>query len=464
MPAVVFVLAFALFLPSFDAYFAVLDFNHLDAIRRTDAATFFLRIFDPSDGGRTVIGTGDLYRPIYYSVFWLEYQLFGADPTPYYVFNAALHATNAVLVWSLAWRLTRSRLAAGVGALVWAFHPQYADAVAWVSSTTDLLLVFFALSAVLLYARALDASGHGRWLAYGGSFAATLLAIGAKETGVVTVPLIIAYHVLIAQPDMLRRHRVPWTLLPFVLVPLVYFPMRALLVGNLATEGESTFLTWDMARNVHRLSGLAGGPFVGQTISNSDYGVGQGVAGLGIVAFTLVMALVGSRRDWFAVSWYYVALVPVLLFPQAWLVGRYLYLPMVGLALVTGMAVARVADLLPAWRLASLRRGAVVALAGGLVVWLGVLNLGYQSWLNEKGEDAERFIAALKSTYPSLPDGGRLIVTEHPRSLSLTPDDGMMLVPAVHIAYGRDIEVVTLQQLERQGVTVAGARDVWYPP
>ena len=465
MPAGIFLVAFLLFLPSFDAYFAVLDFNHLDAIRRTDASTFFLRIFDPSDGGRAIIGTGNLYRPIYYSLFWFEYQIFGADPTPYYVFNAALHALNAVLVWSLAWRLTRSKLASAAGALIWAFHPQYADAVAWVSSTTDLLLVFFSLSALLLYARGLDAEGRGRWLAFGGAFAATLLAIGAKESGVVVVPIIVGYHLLVGEPDWWRQRRVPWSLLPFVLVPAVYFPLRALFVGNLAAEGESTFMTFDMLRNVQRLTGLAAGPLVGQTVSNSGYGVGQGAAGVGIIAFTLVMALLGSRRERFLAGWYYVALVPVLVFPWTWLIGRYLYLPTVGLAILTGIAVARAVELVPVPRaLALVRPAAGVAIVAGALVWLGVLNVGYQDWLTAKGADAERFISALKEAHPALPEDGRLIVTEAPRSLSLTPDDGMMLGPAVRIAYGRDVEVVTLARLEREGLPLARAYDIWYPP
>jgi len=277
-PLAVFLAAFMLFAPSFGAAFAVLDFNHLDAIRAHDASTYFARVFDPGDGGRTIIGTGDLYRPLYYTVFWLQYQAFGADPMPYYVFNAALHGVNAVLVFLLASRLTRSTLASLAGALVWAFHPQYADAVAWVSSTTDLLLVTFGVSAVLLYTSALDARGRARWLLYGASFAATLLALGAKETGMAVIVIIAGYHLFVGAPDLLRTRRVPWSLAPFVVLLIGYVVVRMALVGNLASEQDSRLLTWDFFRNVHRLAGLAAGPFAGQEVSNSGYGIAQGVA------------------------------------------------------------------------------------------------------------------------------------------------------------------------------------------
>ena len=465
VPLGVFLAAFLLFAPSFGAWFAVLDFNHLDAIRSTDATTFFLRIFDPSDGGRNVIGTGDLYRPIYYSVFWLEYQLFGTESMPYYVFNATLHGANAVLVYLLAWRLTRSRLASAAGALIWAFQPQYADTVAWVSSTTDLLLVFFSLSAVLLYARALETEGQRRWLGVGASFGAALLALGAKESGIVVVVLIAGYHLLLGEPDLLRRRRLPWPLLPFLAIPLVFLPLRAALVGNLATDGDKALFTWDVFAHIHTLAGLAAGPVVGQSVSNSAYGVSQGAAGIALIACTVVAVLVGSRRGWFLVGWFYVALAPFLVFPQVWLIGRYLYLPFVGIAILAGIAIARAAESIPAGRtVVWVRQGAGAAVVLAVLVWFGVLNVDYQHWLTAKGDEAQRFTASLQTAYPALPENGRLIVTEHPRSLSLTPNDGMMLGAAVRIAYDRDVEVLTPWHLRRAEIPPPTERDVWYPP
>src|SRR3990172_157024 len=330
----VFFASFLLFAPSFDAWFAVLDFNHLDPIPSTGAGPYFKRIFDPGDGGRTLFGTGELYRPTYYAVYWLEYQAFGLDALPYYVFNTTLHAINSMLVWLLAWRLTRSTLASTAAALVWAYHPQYADTVAWISSVTDLLLVFFALGSVLLYAPALEVTGRRRWLSYGGALASALLALGAKESGIAVVPIIAGYHVLLGQPDLLRRRQIPWRLLPFLLIPAVYFPLRAALVGNLATEGDTTFPSSDFIANIHKLSGLAAGPLVGQSVSSSAYGVGQGAAAMLVIGIIIAGAVLGGRRGCFLAGWYYVALLPYLLLIPLFLVGRYLYLPLVGLAIL----------------------------------------------------------------------------------------------------------------------------------
>jgi hypothetical protein len=464
-PAAVFVATVLLYLPSFGAWFAVLDFNHLDAIRTTDAGTYFRRIFDPSDGGRTLFNTGELYRPTYYSAFWLEFQVFGFHPTAYYIFNACLHATNAVLVWALAWRLSRSLLAATAGAIIWAFHPQYADTVAWISSVTDLLLVFFGLTSLLLYARALDSDGRRRQLCFAGSLAALLLAVGAKESGAVVVALIAGYHLLLGDPTLLRERRVPWSLAPFLVIPVIYFSIRVALVGNLATEGDTAFPSWEFVHNIHRLSGLAGGPLVGQIVSNSVYGKGQGAAGMLLIAGTIVALVIGSWRERYLAYWYYVTLPPYLVLTWLLLVGRYLYLPLVGPAILLGIAIAKVVELIPSRPDTAYVRHTVAATAlAAIMVWFGVIHVRHQHWLTAKGEEAEAFIHALKETYPTLPADGRLIVTDYPPTLSLTRDDGYMLRPAIRIAYDRDVEIITLSQIDSGAVPPPNDDDVWYPP
>jgi hypothetical protein len=146
-----------------------------------------------------------------------------------------------------------------------------------------------------------------------------------------------------------------------------------------------------------------------------------------------------------------------------WLDGRYLYLPMAGLALLAGVGVARAVELLPA-RLASARPVAAAALLAGVAVWFGVLNAGYQGFLTAKGDDTEAFLSSLSATYPTLPEASRLIVTEYPPSLSLFPDDGYMLRPAVRLTYEQDVEVITQSQIDAGAVPPPRAGDLWYPP
>ncbi|MEX1254872.1 MAG: glycosyltransferase family 39 protein [Dehalococcoidia bacterium] len=463
-----FLVAFLLYVRSFDAWFIILDFNHFDAIRSTPAGTFFLRIFDPSDGGQTVVDTGNLYRPVYYTSMWLEYQLFGRNPLPYYITSAALHGANTVLVWFLARRVTRSELAAGFAGLIWALQPTFADAVAWVSSITDLLLVLFTVSAVLLYANALEAEGRPRWRLYAGSLACAILALGAKEPGVAVAPLLLGYHVLLGEPDIIRKRQVPWLVLPFFAIIVLYFVLRYALVGNLASQDGSTQLSFDLFRNVHRLSSIAVVPFLGESQRQFVLGQTQGILGLVLIAITLVAFVFGSRGERFAVWWWFAGLGPFLTLVPLFLVGRYFYLGFIGLAILAGSGIDKLAQLSAGRAPQVVRVLAGAALATGLIVWLGWLNFDHQDSLNGRGEEAQAFVEQLQAAYPSLPADAFLVVAEYPETLAFGgEDDGFMMRHAVRLVYHQDIDVMTWRQfLERtsRGEIPPREEQYWFPP
>lgn len=55
-----------------------------------------------ADGLRRIwfqIGATPQYYPMVHTTYWLEYQLWGLDPTGYHVVNILLHAVGAVLLW-----------------------------------------------------------------------------------------------------------------------------------------------------------------------------------------------------------------------------------------------------------------------------------------------------------------------------------------------------------------------------
>ncbi|MCI0778277.1 MAG: hypothetical protein J4N95_08845, partial [Chloroflexi bacterium] len=214
---------------------------------------------------------------------------------------------------------------------------------------------------------------------------------------------------------------------------------------------------------IHILAALAAAPLVGETSQTSVLSVEQGAAGIGVIAAVVAAAVFGSRREWFLAGWFLLAITPVLVFPQVWLVGRYLYLPLVGLVILGGVGIARAVELVSLLRFEVARPGAAAVLIVGVMLWLGALNMDHQKWWTAKGDETGAFIASLKATYPDLPEDGRLIVTQHPRSLSLTPNDGMMLASAVRLAYDKDLEVITPWHLNR-GEAAPTERDLWYPP
>lgn len=94
----------------------------------------------------TPFGTG-FYRPIVIASLALNGRLFGWGPAGFHAFNVLLHAGNAALVLLLARRLSLSGFAAGLSATLFAVHPIGAWPVGSVVARVDLLPALFILLA-----------------------------------------------------------------------------------------------------------------------------------------------------------------------------------------------------------------------------------------------------------------------------------------------------------------------------
>jgi protein O-mannosyl-transferase len=169
-------------------------------------------------------GATQQYYPLSFTVFWVDYHLWGLNPLGYHLQNVLMHGLAAVILWQVLKRLRAP--GAGVAAAIFALHPVNVMSVAWpteLKNTLSFVLVLGAGWAYLRFAglgiynvpgnRGKSAVAAPAWPFYILSLFLFLLAMCAK-TAVSFLPATL-FLLLWWQRDRLRFREL-WPLLPML--------------------------------------------------------------------------------------------------------------------------------------------------------------------------------------------------------------------------------------------------------
>ncbi len=395
---------------------------------------FFLEDLWASSGGDG--HQSGYYRPLMLTSLAVDRALWGLSPAGHHLHSVAWHLAASGLLLALL-RTLVAPLPALLGTAVFALHPLQSEAVAWVSSRNDPMVATFVVAAVLALA---PERCSPRRLVAGGLL--VLAATLSKESGVLAPVLLLALDLgRWRRVGDLRRYGVAAAAL------LIWFGLRTaagvsldelpasagvpmlLERGHLVVSkyGQLLLVPWPLStgRTLEYLRDpawlVAGGlaVVVGLAVLQVRRGEGLGVAGL---AFTLVAAAPSM----------------VAIADKGQIGERYLYLPLVGLAL--GLAAALPARSRWLWLALPVAVGWTAALHLRLPQWQNALDLwaaaaestpngyaltGYAHELNraERYEEAQRTFLAAVQDAPPMDDAcanvlrGPLKRGEHARAL-----------------------------------------------
>ena len=338
-------------------------------------------------------------RPITVFSLLVDYHFWHLNPFGYHLSNIIIHALNTVMVFVGA-GLCAKRFAAHythgqrwilalTAGCVFCFHPLQTEAVAIASFRGDLLSTFFSLSAVGLFITVFGGLIRAR-IIIGFVVSAGCLIFGllSKETAV-TVPLVMIMAVLFSRGKFPPRAVIRFSFVCVAIaITYLFVFWRIRIEYPLASSAYPTLVGIQSP-----LSSFAG--YINIVINawihhwavivapwhlSVDYQmlIPDSIQfGRLFVAGGIVIILAGilwrtrSKLLSFGIGWFIITYLPVSnIIPLINTVNdRYLYLPMVGIALVVGVMAAQ---------LYALRPSIAIAAAAGLIGWYGVATFSRQ--------------------------------------------------------------------------------------
>jgi len=275
-------------------------------------------------------------------LFFLLFRwLFDLDALPFRIAALATWFANLTLAALIGERLTRSRAAGLIAAILWTSHAALVTPITWASAYNELLCAVCVLTAFYARLRWLD-EGRPKWRIV--EWAAYLIGFGALEI-IVMYPFVAALHALcFARKRLLSTlplflPAAVFTIAHFALIPKIDSPFYTIAMDRRLPATLLNYWNWTVA------PGLLGEP---------DH-FWAPLARISAVAISLALLLFAAwrarRRDFaplFFLGWFVAFLAPVLPLPDH-LSDYYLTLPPLGLAWLAAAAMVR------GWNLIGLR-------------------------------------------------------------------------------------------------------------
>ena len=287
-----------------------------------------------------------IYRPFVVFSLSVDYAIWKRWAPGFRLTNLAVHAINGVLVFSLYQSIAGAGIVPLIAMIIYLVHPVHTEAVTTIVGRSELFAACFLLAAWLLFRQ-----GRTGWAAL-----AFLLALLSKENAIV-LPAIL----LLTSPRGRRWIR----LLPMIFVALAYLAMRYSVLGGLGIPVSAQYMGGRLTYFERLLT--SGRVFIQYLIltfyplhlaGDYDYNAipianfvdWDAWLGLLLIAATVVTAYFYRHRNWavsLGLSFALIAFIPASnwIMPISILMAeRFLYLPMIGLALVGAAALSQLED------------------------------------------------------------------------------------------------------------------------
>ncbi len=279
--------------------------------------------------------------------------LFGVNALPFRIVAFLTFAATLVLLQRVCSKLTGSHVAGYCAAILWTVNSALSIPLSWSAEYYEILCAFFFVLDLRLLQRYIETGKRRFWIAQWVVFAA---GFGVLELNVV-YPALAAVYVWCYAPKTLRPKMLR-KILPLFALSAAYMIVH-LAVAPLPAGGPyKMYWDWHVLQTLATYSTWALGPAWLSVISVRSFTLRLIIAmalAAGLMAFLLWNLRLRQWKALFFAAWFIIVLSPLLPLQQH-ISYEYLTVPLIGLAMWAGAAVAS------GWQSNAWMRGATVLL------------------------------------------------------------------------------------------------------
>jgi len=295
--------------------------NIINSFFISDDFSLLMRVFALGPFGAFFKRWFCFYRPMVSLSLFIDYAVWGLNPTGFHITSITIHSLNSFLVFLVCLCLlddskidrNYSLFVALSSGLLFLFLHSHSEAVTWITDRADLLALFFSLNCFLAY---MFYRKKSYFLYLPASLLFYACALFSKESAV-TIPLIIlCYESYLLKSKRNKTESSTKSLSPFLLYLIIfsfYLLARYLVLGELiGGYGNSVHLNFKPALIFENLFSYTARVFLPPTPNIKPIFM--------VIMILLILLIVGIkslRKNlpwslWFLVSAFYLSLLPVI--------------------------------------------------------------------------------------------------------------------------------------------------------
>ena len=296
-------------------------------------------------GGEEFHRVHSSFRPLQTITYMLDYAVWELNALGYHLTNIILHLLVSLTVYGLIITIFANQRLAFLTALLYVVHPVHTEAVTYISGRADPLSTLFLLLAFTFYVKGTE---H-RWRYIIPLIMSFILALGARESALILIGLVIIYHLIL-------KRKIIWVpLLTVLAVSGTYIVLRVT-----ETLGQMGLKETASASLLDRIPGfmVALTGYAKMLIFPFHLRMEYGrpvfpwsnpltIIGLCLLGFLIFIALRTRKQNViisFGILWFIATILPVsntLVIVNAFMAEHWLYLPSIGLFLILGLGLTK---------------------------------------------------------------------------------------------------------------------------